>query len=73
MACQIMLTAWSRLEREGRLVATERPAEHMMQFTHLGDRRQVLVGDVGVRERPPLITVPEYAGYARPAARWRAR
>ncbi|MBA9004981.1 glucosyl-3-phosphoglycerate synthase [Thermomonospora cellulosilytica] len=70
MACQIMLTAWSRLEREGRAVAAEPPGERLLQFVHLGDRREIRISDVGVRERPPLVTVP---GYRRPSAGWRAR
>ncbi|MBB2911856.1 glucosyl-3-phosphoglycerate synthase [Streptosporangium becharense] len=67
MAGHIMLTAWSRLEREGRLVAADRPGSRMVQFCHAGEERTLRVSDVGVRERPPLITVPEYVA-ARPFA-----
>lgn len=54
MAGQIILTAWSRLERQGRIVASEPPATGLLQFTV--DRRATF-SDVGVTERPPLATV----------------
>ncbi|MFI6479846.1 glucosyl-3-phosphoglycerate synthase [Nonomuraea sp. NPDC050663] len=54
MAGQIMLTAWSRLEREGRIVASEPPASLLMQFSA---EREVTVTDVAVAERPPLASV----------------
>ncbi|HEX2316609.1 MAG TPA: glucosyl-3-phosphoglycerate synthase [Thermomonospora sp.] len=61
MACQIMLTAWSRLEREGRLVAADPPCERLLQFGHAGAALGARISDVAVQERPPLVTVPEYA------------
>ncbi|GAA2910721.1 glucosyl-3-phosphoglycerate synthase [Streptosporangium fragile] len=65
MAGHIMLTAWSRLKREGRIVAADRPQNRMLQFCHVGNGRTLRVSDVGVHERPPLITVPEYATASR--------
>lgn len=63
MAGQIMLTAWSRLERQGRVVASGRPAHTLLQFAPDGQADLV---DVAVAERPPLATlvteVPVNAG-----------
>ncbi|MGW4963954.1 glucosyl-3-phosphoglycerate synthase [Nonomuraea sp. NPDC004186] len=53
MAGQIMLTAWSRLERQGRVLAAQRPAHTMLQF---GIDGADLV-DVAVAERPPLASL----------------
>jgi len=57
MAGQIMATAWSRLERQGRVLASE-PASHtLLQFGLDGQAELV---DVAVAERPPLAClVPE--------------
>ncbi|MGV9770501.1 glucosyl-3-phosphoglycerate synthase [Streptosporangium sp. NPDC003464] len=65
MAGHIMLTAWSRLEREGRLVTADPPNGWIAQVRQLGNGRRLHVSDVGVHERPPLITIPEYASGAR--------
>jgi glucosyl-3-phosphoglycerate synthase len=54
MAGQIMLTAWSRLERQGRVLASEPPAHTLLQFGLEG--RADLV-DVAVAERPPLASL----------------
>lgn len=54
MAGQIMLTAWSRLERQGRVVTSESPAHALLQFGL--DGRADLV-DVAVAERPPLASL----------------
>ncbi|MFC4114883.1 glucosyl-3-phosphoglycerate synthase [Nonomuraea zeae] len=54
MAGQIMLTAWSRLERQGRVLASEPPAQSLLQFGLEG--RADLV-DVAVAERPPLASL----------------
>jgi glucosyl-3-phosphoglycerate synthase len=58
MAAHIMLTAWSRLERQGRLVGADRPGDMLVQFD---GAREPELHDVAVQERPPLITIPEYA------------
>ncbi|MEV4393671.1 glucosyl-3-phosphoglycerate synthase [Nonomuraea sp. NPDC049607] len=54
MAGQIMLTAWSRLERQGRVVSSQPPGHTLLQFGL--DGRAGLV-DVGVAERPPLASL----------------
>jgi glucosyl-3-phosphoglycerate synthase len=54
MAGQIMLTAWSRLERQGRVLAPTPPAGTLLQFGL--DGRAGLV-DVSVAERPPLASL----------------
>ncbi|MFC4590097.1 glucosyl-3-phosphoglycerate synthase [Sphaerisporangium corydalis] len=59
MAGQIMLTAWSRLERQGRIVASEPPATGLLQFDADGN---ATLSDVGVAERPPLASVTPRAG-----------
>ncbi|MFC7589245.1 glucosyl-3-phosphoglycerate synthase [Nonomuraea antimicrobica] len=57
MAGQIILTAWSRLERQGRVLASEPPAHTLLQF---GLQGQSALVDVAVAERPPLASlVPE--------------
>lgn len=56
MAGQIMLTAWSRLESQGRVMASEPPAHTLLQWGLDGDADLV---DVGVAERPPLASVLE--------------
>jgi glucosyl-3-phosphoglycerate synthase len=75
MAAQILLTAWSRLGRQGRADASTPLPSVLTQFRrggqqplpHLG--REIVVSDVGIDERPPLIT----AGLSRPAPRTAAR
>lgn len=53
MAGQIMLTAWSRLERQGRVLASEPPACAMLQFGLDGTD----LVDLAVAERPPLASL----------------
>ncbi|MEU9830670.1 glucosyl-3-phosphoglycerate synthase [Streptosporangium sp. NPDC048047] len=65
MAAHIMLTAWTRLERQGRVSAAP-PYHEILQFPTAGDDRWPRVSDVSVHERPPLITVPEYTGSLHP-------
>lgn len=54
MAGQILLTAWSRLERQGRVMASEPPAHTLLQFGLDGDADLV---DMAVAERPPLASL----------------
>lgn len=61
MASQIMLTAWSRLERHGRMLPLAAPATALTQFRRTGDGHDVRVRDVQVDERPPMAQIPEYA------------
>ncbi|MFC6936582.1 glucosyl-3-phosphoglycerate synthase [Actinomadura yumaensis] len=52
MSGQILLTAWSRLERHGRMLPMEAPATALAQFHRGPDGHDVRVSDVGVGERP---------------------
>jgi glucosyl-3-phosphoglycerate synthase len=58
MAGQIMLTAFERLQRQGRIVMSEQPATLLAQFrrgdSSYGVHRELVVSDVAVPERPPL-------------------
>jgi glucosyl-3-phosphoglycerate synthase len=58
MAGQIMLTAFERLQRQGRIVMSEQPATVLAQFRRgdsgYGVHRGLVVSDVAVPERPPL-------------------
>ncbi|MGH3938002.1 MAG: glucosyl-3-phosphoglycerate synthase [Pseudonocardiaceae bacterium] len=58
MAGQIMLTAFERLQRQGRIVMTEPPATLLAQFRRgdngYGLHRELVVSDIAVPERPPL-------------------
>jgi glucosyl-3-phosphoglycerate synthase len=67
MSSQIMLTAWSRLQRHGLIVATADPAAVLTQFRRDGDPGRGYhadVRDVSVAQRPAMVEIPEY-----PAAR----
>lgn len=61
MAGQIMLTAFSRLEGQGKVVAPTAPATLLGQFRrgNSGDgvEREVVVTDLAVPERPPLVSL----------------
>ncbi|WP_433323682.1 glucosyl-3-phosphoglycerate synthase [Spirillospora sp. CA-294931] len=65
MSGQIMLTAWSRLERHGRMLPMEEPSTALTQFRRGPDGHDVRVSDIAVGERPPMIDVPEYAAARR--------
>ena len=62
MSGQIMQTAWSRLERQGRIVRLESPSTTLTQFRRDGEGHEVRISDVAVGERPPAIDVPDYLG-----------
>ncbi|GAB3970972.1 glucosyl-3-phosphoglycerate synthase [Actinoallomurus acanthiterrae] len=64
MAGQIMQTAWSRLDRQGRIVPLESPSTALTQFRRDGDGHQVRIRDVSVGERPPMIDVRAYSDSA---------
>lgn len=61
MSGQIMLTAWSRLERHGRMMPLEAPATALTRFRRGPDGYDATTTDVAVGERPPMIGVPGYA------------
>ncbi|MFG1954977.1 glucosyl-3-phosphoglycerate synthase [Micromonospora sp. NPDC048830] len=60
MSAQIMLTAWSRLQRRGWASPGTVPAALLTQFRRGGSdalpslEREIVVSDVSVQERPPL-------------------
>jgi glucosyl-3-phosphoglycerate synthase len=65
MSSQIMLTAWSRLERYGRIVPLMAPETALAQFRRVGDRHDLRISDVGVEERPPMLGISDYATRSR--------
>ena len=75
MAAQILLTAWSRLARQGRADASTPLPSVLTQFRRGGEQplpslgREIVVSDVGIDERPPLITVDLPQLVSRTAAR----
>ncbi len=58
MAGQIMLTAFERLQRHGRIIMSEPPATVLAQFRRgesgYGIHRELVVSDIAVPEQPPL-------------------
>jgi glucosyl-3-phosphoglycerate synthase len=75
MAAQIQLTAWSRLARQGRVEAATKLPSVITQFRRGGDQslpnldREIVISDIGIDERPPLITVGLPRSTPRTAAR----
>jgi glucosyl-3-phosphoglycerate synthase len=61
MSGQIMLTAWSRLERHGRMIPLGAPATALTQFRRSAAGHDARTSDVAVGERPPMLEVPGYA------------
>ncbi|MEW9550356.1 glucosyl-3-phosphoglycerate synthase [Nonomuraea sp. NPDC050783] len=59
MACQIMLAAWSRLERQGKIQAWHQPACLLAQFRRGLTGHDVTSRDIRIAERPPMITLPD--------------
>ncbi|XVQ15141.1 glucosyl-3-phosphoglycerate synthase [Spirillospora sp. CA-255316] len=66
MSSQILLTAWSRLQRHGRMLPLEAPATSLTQFRRGPGGHDAHVRDVSVGERPPMAEVPGYASARRP-------
>ncbi|HEX5597933.1 MAG TPA: glucosyl-3-phosphoglycerate synthase [Micromonosporaceae bacterium] len=72
MAAQIILTAWSRLHRQGWVTSTTPPATMLTQFRRgcagvlPNVEREVVVSDVSVQERPPLIELQDQLRRRRP-------
>ncbi|MDQ2814977.1 MAG: glucosyl-3-phosphoglycerate synthase [Actinomycetota bacterium] len=62
MAAQILLTAWSRLVRQGRADASTPLPSTLTQFRRGGEQplpnlgREIVISDVAIDERPPMIT-----------------
>ncbi|WP_084959256.1 glucosyl-3-phosphoglycerate synthase [Thermoactinospora rubra] len=63
MAAQIMLAAWSRLARQGKMIPLEEPAVRLAQLRRGAARMDVLVRDVAIAERPPMATVRALRGH----------
>ena len=61
MSGQILLTAWSRLERHGRMMPLEAPATALTRFRRGPDGHEARTTDVAVGERPPMIGISGYA------------
>ncbi|MFD1939711.1 glucosyl-3-phosphoglycerate synthase [Nonomuraea mangrovi] len=57
MAGQIMLAAWSRLERQGKMIPLHEPSVCLAQFHRTETGHQVLARNVSIAERPPMITL----------------
>ncbi len=63
MAGQVMLTAWGRLDRQGRIVESAPPATTLTQFHRDADGLGALrweTSETAATDRPPLVEVPEY-------------
>jgi glucosyl-3-phosphoglycerate synthase len=67
MSAQIMLTAWSRMRRRGWVSGEATPSGTITQFRRGGGEvlpnleREIVVSDVSVQERPPLVGMPDRA------------
>jgi len=62
MAAAIWRTALLRLAAEGRLSVDDEPPPALTQFRRTGASYDVVTTEVDVDERPPIVTVPGYAG-----------
>ncbi|MFI6394917.1 glucosyl-3-phosphoglycerate synthase [Nonomuraea sp. NPDC050540] len=60
MASQIMLAAWSRLEREAKIQAAHEPSTRLTQFRRTRTGHHTADRDVTISERPPILTVDGY-------------
>jgi glucosyl-3-phosphoglycerate synthase len=60
MAMEIQLTAYRRLERQGRLVSAEPPATNLAQFRRADGRFLRRDARIDTAERPPLASLPDY-------------
>ncbi|GAA0944533.1 glucosyl-3-phosphoglycerate synthase [Nonomuraea longicatena] len=54
MAAQIMLTAWSRLARQGKIAPMAEPSPYLTQFRRTNTGHVMKNRDVSVAERPPM-------------------
>lgn len=54
MAAQIMLAAWSRLDRQGKMIPQTDPAVRLSQFHRTPGGHHVRTRDVSIAERPPM-------------------
>ena len=74
MSAQIMLTAWSRLQRRGWVTTSVPPSSLLTQFRRGGSDalpnldREIVVTDVAIEERPPLAELRHRVPRRMPAA-----
>jgi glucosyl-3-phosphoglycerate synthase len=61
MAGQIMLTAWGRLDRQGRIVESAPPATTLTQFRREEAGLRWTTSETAADDRPPLVEVLAYA------------
>ncbi|MDR7277362.1 glucosyl-3-phosphoglycerate synthase [Catenuloplanes atrovinosus] len=67
MSAQIMVTAWSRLHRAGMVTDALPPSTLMTQFRRGASGglprldREIVTTEIGVTERPPLVSLPSVA------------
>lgn len=57
MACHIMLAAWARLKRQGKIEAFHEPTPCLDQFCRCEYGHDVRTKDVSIGERPPMMTI----------------
>jgi glucosyl-3-phosphoglycerate synthase len=57
MAAQIMLAAWSRLCRQGKIRTEHVPSAELAQFRRGEGGHEELTRQVGIAERPPMLTL----------------
>jgi glucosyl-3-phosphoglycerate synthase len=57
MAAQIMLAAWSRLRRQGKIQTCHEPSVELAQFRRNDTGHEILTREVGIGERPPMLTL----------------
>jgi glucosyl-3-phosphoglycerate synthase len=60
MAGRVMLTAWGRLDRQGRIVESAPPATTLTQFRRDEGGLRWTTSETAAADRPPLIDVPAY-------------
>jgi glucosyl-3-phosphoglycerate synthase len=60
MAAQVQLTVESRLQAHGKVIFTESPTGTLTQFVRVDGRYRPVSSEVGVSERLPMVTLPEY-------------
>lgn len=72
MSAQILLTAWSRLRRQGWVTAPTPPATVLTQFRRgpAQAEREIVMSDVAVHERPPLVQLEAEMRRRRGKAVW---
>ncbi len=68
MACQIMLAAWSRLRRQGKIQSSHTPSACLDQFRRAQAGHQVVSSDVMSAERPPMLTLGAAGPRPRPGS-----